>query len=421
MTAPDPDLKPIVTPADTDGVARVIGGVGGIRFQWDELDKGARIVSDAAAELHRIWVSIKWIDLRLSAVRSLSDILAAGTSAAAGVAAAEGIHAGLQRLSEGSSALDGTADRIRRSRLTYELAEISTRDHISHAVAGVLPSVPYRSTPVELTHTRTDSIQLQGTVDGLLSRVSKARDEPGSSFEVLEVAGQSGPTYVVVIPGTEWTEPGQPFNADGIAEAKFEDSRHVNEAVASALEGVGAEAGANVVLVGYSQGGMHAVNLANSGRVHETYSVDLVVTAGSPITEEDVPQSTTFLHLAHEDDRVPKWNFAPITDRPNQVSVILDHPVELAPGEGYDLGPAHKIYSYREGAQAVDLSSHPSIAPITAALSTAVAGPAAKRHVFQITRAPFTGPQPTPAGTPFSDQQAKAGLASGAGDRSRDK
>lgn len=421
MTTPDPDLKPIVTPADTDGVARVIGGVGGIRFQWHELDQGAQIVSDAAAELQRIWVSIKWIDLRLSTLRSLSNLLAAGSSAAAGAAAAEGIHAGLQRLSEGSSALDGTADKIRRSRLTYELAEISTRDHISHAVAEVLPSVPYQSTPVRLTHTRTDSIQLQGTVDGLLSRVSKARDEPGSSFEVLEVAGQSGPTYVVVIPGTEWTEPGQPFNADGIAEAKFEDSRHVNEAVANALEGVGAEPGANVVLVGYSQGGMHAVNLANSGRVQEAYSVDLVVTAGSPITEEDVPQSTTFLHLAHEDDRIPKLNFAPVTDRPNQVSVVLDHPVESAPGEDHDLDPAHNIHSYREGAQAVDLSSHPSISPITAALSTAVAGSAAKRHVFQITRAPLTGPQSTPAGTPFSKQAAKAGLAPGAGDRSRDK
>lgn len=421
MTVPDPDLEPIVTPSDTAAVARVIGGVGGIRFQWDELDKGAQLVSDAAGELHRIWVSIKWIDLRLATVRSLSDILGAGTSAAAGAAVAEGMHAGLQRLSEGSSALEETADKIRRSRMAYELAEISTRDHISHAVAEILPSVPYRSAPVTLTHTRTDSIQLQGTVDGLLSRVSKARDEPGSSFEVLEAAGQSGPTYVVVIPGTEWTDPGQPFNADGIAEAKFEDSRHVNEAVAGALEGVGAQAGANVVLVGYSQGGMHAVNLANSGRVQETYSVDLVVTAGSPITEEDAPQSTTFLHLAHEDDHIPTWNFAPVADRPNQVSVMLDHPVHLAPGEGYGLGPAHKINSYREGAQAVDLSSHPSIAPITAALSTAVAGPTAKRHVFQITRAPLLGPQPGPVGTSFSEQQARVGSAPGAGDRSRDK
>lgn len=419
MTAADPNFIPELTPADTRGVAKVIGGVGGIRFQWEELDRGAQIVSDAATELRRIWISTKWIAMQLSAVRTLSDVLDPGISTAAGIAAAEGINVGLERLSEGGSTLEETADKIRKSRLTYELAEFSTRDHMSHIVAGVLPFAPYLARPLTLEHTKTDSIELEGTVDGLLSRVSHARDEPGSSFEVLEVDGESGRTYVVVIPGTEGESLDLPFSAGGIVEAKLGDSKNINGAVASALAQVGAEPGANVTLVGYSQGGMHAVNLANSGPLSEKYSVDLVVTAGSPIAEEDTPERTTFLHLAHEEDGVPTWNFVPVTDRPNQVSVILDHPVELADGEDYGLGPAHEINSYRQGAQAVDMSSHPSIAPITAALGAAVAGSTARRHVFQVSRTPLIGPQPAPTNAAPIDR--KEGLAPGSGDRPRDK
>lgn len=421
MTTADSGHLPLIPSADVDGIARVMGGVGGIRFQWEELDRGAQIVSDAAEELRRIWTSITWIEAQLSAVRTMSNVSAAGGPTAVGIAAAEGIRASLQRLSESSSTLDETANRIRRSRMAYEMAEFATTDHLSLAAASLIPSIPYMSRPLLMERTKTDSIRIEGTVHGLLSRVSPARDEPGSSFEVLEVAGESGPTYVVVIPGTEGHHPALPFSEGGITEAKFEDSRYVNEAVAAALAQVGAEPAADVMLVGYSQGGMHAVNLANSGKVSENYSVNLVVTAGSPITEEEVPEETTFLHLAHQDDWVPDLNFAPAEDRPNQVSVVLDHNTGLPEWADSALGPPHDIDSYRAGAQAVDLSSHPSIAPITAALGAAVAGSTAKRHVFQVTRPPLLGPQPAPSNASRSERKLNSGLSPGSGNRSRDK
>ncbi|WP_299168707.1 hypothetical protein [uncultured Arthrobacter sp.] len=412
---------PVIPPADVDGIARVIGGVGGIRFQWEELDRGAQIVRNAAEELRRIWLNLTWIEMRFLAARTMGNVLAAGVPSAAGMAAAEGIRAGLQRVSEGSSTLEETADKIARSRMAYEFAEFATTDHLSLAVANLLPSAPYVSRPLLVERTRTDSIPLEGTMDGLLSRVSPAKGEPGSSFEVLEVAGESGPTYVVVIPGTEGADPALPFSAGGIVEAKFEDSEYINDAVASALVEVGAENDADVMLVGYSQGGMHAVNLANSGKVSENYSVNLVLTAGSPITEEKAPEGTTFLHLAHKDDRVPTWNFAPPADRPNQVSVVLDHNTGRPEWEDSGFGPPHNIDSYRHGAQAVDESSHPSIAPITAALGAAVTGATARRHVFQITRPPLINPQLLPAAPAHQHRQVKEGSAPGAGDRARDK
>lgn len=404
------NLAPVHNPPDVDGVAKVIGGVGGIRFQWEELEAGARIVTDAAKDLEGVWRDIKQVELGLSVARMGNDLMSPGMPVALGASAAEEIQTVLQKLAEGSSNLEETAGRIRRSRLAYELAEIATRDHLSHAAAQLLPSAPYASTPLTLQRTGSDSVVLQGSVEGLLSQVPHAAAEPGSAFEVLEVQGKSEPTYVVVIPGTEMRSPELPFGPGGVVEAKLADSEYVGAAVASALEEVGAEEGAHVVLVGYSQGGMHAVNLANSGRVGDHYSVEFVLTAGSPIAEEDVPTGTTFLHLAHEKDHIPALNLVPVADRPNQVSVVLDH--QLKHGEG-----AHKIDSYRQGAQAVDLSSHPSIAPVTAALGTVVAGGVAKRHVFQLTRSPFTGAQPASPKEPVSEPRMREGSAPRAGDR----
>lgn len=403
------NLTPVHTAPDVDGIARVIGGVGGIRFQWDELERGAHVVRDAADELFQVWIHINQVETRLSVTRTSWDVVSAGVAAAVGAAALDGVRMALHQLAEGSSSLEEAGRGIRWSLAGYEIAEFVTRDHISHAAANALPALPYPLAPLVLQETERDQVILEGTVDGLLSRVSHAGDAAGSSFEVLEVDGESGPTYVVVIPGTEMREPGLPFGPGGVVEAKLADSEYVGDAVARALEEVGAEAGADVVIVGYSQGGMHAVNLANSGRVGEHYSVELVLTAGSPIAEEDAPAGTTFLHLAHEEDAVPALNLVPAPDRHNQVSVVLDH--ELDPTES-----AHGIDSYRQGAQAVDLSSHPSIAPATAALGAAVAGGPAKRHVFQLTRPPLIAGQPTGRKEPPGARTGREVSAPRAGD-----
>lgn len=408
----DPDLRPVVPPADAEGISQVIGGVGGIRFQWEELDNGARTLSAAAAELHRVWASVSGIEMRLSAVRGHRGLVSAGSATTAGWAAAQSIQAGIQRLSEDRSSLTDTADRITISRERYEMAELLTTNHVGRIVADLLPSVPHPPGPLVLVHTKSHSIPFEGTVDSLLSRVRHAQEEPGSSFEVLEVEGRSGPAYVVVIPGTEWSRAKLPFSGDGILEAKFEDSAHVNVAVAGALAEVGAPSGASVLLVGHSQGGMHAVNLANSGPVSENYSVDVVVTAGSPVTEEEAPEKTSFLHLAHEKDWVPVLNLVPPPDRPNQVFVTLDHEVTDPPGGNPE---PHSINEYRQGARAVDLSSHPSIAPVTSAVGAAVAGSTARRHVFQVSHYPLQAPGPV------GERRTTAASVPGAGDRARDK
>ncbi|GAB3552376.1 hypothetical protein GCM10027404_22790 [Arthrobacter tumbae] len=415
------DLTPVHTPPDVDGVARVIGGVGDIRFQWEELDRGAQIVGDAAEELSSVAEAVASMDVRLSALQLMTagNVDATAASFSSGAAAAEAIVLAHQKILDSSSELRNAADKIRLSRFAYEAADVVVRGLIGDIRTVGVPSgsALLLAAPLSLEHTRSETTRLDGTVDDLLAQVSHATKEPGSAFEVLEVAGESGPTYVVVIPGSEGSSWEEPFSFHGVTEARAVDSAYVGDAVGRALEEVDAAKGADVVLVGYSQGGMHAMNLANSGPVAEKYSIAHVVTAGSPVELEEAPEGTTFLHLAHTWDIVPHVDLVPREDQPNQVSVVLDHQAKLREGEDFGFGPAHKIDSYREGARAVDLSSHPSIAPITAALGAAVAGSTAKRHVFQVTRPPLLGPQPAPRNEP----KLTPGLSSGSGDRSRDK
>lgn len=392
---PTEDFRPSPIRPDVEGVAEVIGGVAGIRFQWEELDRGAEIVDRAAEEVGQAAAHVGWIGGGLTALQFLG---VGPVDSFVGTTALDSVRAVERLLHVTASELGGTADKVREARFKYDCAELFVDRRLS-SLSAALNITPFLSTPLVVTKTETSHIRVSGTVEGLLSRVPEVRKEEGSAFEVLEVEGEEGPTYVVVLQGTEGGEWEAPFSAFGIAEAEFADSSYVNEAVASGLRESGAPAGANVVLVGYSQGGMHAMNLANGGAVHDNYTVSSVITAGSPTDDEAAPEGTTYLHLKHELDAVPLADMLPAKDARNQVSVYLDGPVHLEPGEEAGLGPAHKLRFYQEGARAVDASAHPSVVPVTAALGTALAGGVAKRHVFSVTRPPVLPAPPAPART----------------------
>lgn len=308
----------------------------------------------------------------------------------------EAVQVARQRVQDTEAELEDTERKIQLSRFAYETAEAMAGADL-RAVRDSIPFMPFFSPPLTLERAQTEEIPLSGSVDGLLARVPEVDAEPGAAFEVLEVDGEAGPTYVVVIPGTDGMDWHNPFSTHGIAEAELGNSRYVSDAVSRALQEVGAPTGANVVLVGYSQGGMHAMNLSNRGELPQNYSVNMVITAGSPIDDEPVREKTTYLHLEHQFDGVPLADFQPQTAGPNQVSVVLDNPMFLLPGEDVGLGPAHKLRSYRIGAQAVDESSHPSLTAATAALGAAVTGATAKRHVFAVTRPGLLDPKPAPS------------------------
>ncbi len=101
-----------------------------------------------------------------------------------------------------------------------------------------------------------------------------------------ELGERGSRAWVVIIPGTQLDGLPQgtnPFDAGGIAEGLGYDSAETAAAIRQALAEAGAEAGDQVAAVGYSQGGIHAMNLGRDKAFLADYELKFVLTAGSPV------------------------------------------------------------------------------------------------------------------------------------------
>jgi hypothetical protein len=112
--------------------------------------------------------------------------------------------------------------------------------------------------------------------------------------------------------------------------------------------------GPDVMLVGYSQGGMDAQNIASDGRYHVT---DLV-TYGSPLTHPDNPNINT-IHLRADGDNVPDLPAEAValaTGDPAGAAVIraglIDGPGDQVPFDDPLAGASQNIHQYDPGVAA---------------------------------------------------------------------
>ncbi|XTP36181.1 Ig-like domain-containing protein [Mycobacterium sp. TJFP1] len=136
---------------------------------------------------------------------------------------------------------------------------------------------------------------------------SRLRDVTANSAEgvyietVLDDEGQD-PRLIVYLGGTD------PANWASGNQAIIENNAYFHQTKSEHLAAIDAALekapGARIMLVGYSQGGMDAQNIAASGH----YNVTTVVTYGAPIVQ---PASTAYrtIHLWAENDRVTDFTF----------------------------------------------------------------------------------------------------------------
>ncbi len=388
------------------------GGVGGISFQWEELEQASARLESLAEESRQVAAALLYVELDLG--QDIPGALAWQGGAGAGLiesrrAACGAVRDAARAVLLNEDSLSETARRITASRLAYLAADSVTQSVITGAArrteeaarvvgagaiaSGILTPGPVRIAPLQVTGT---PVPFSGTVESLVSRIKAVEERGPGTFEVLRTAGLDGPVYLVVLPGTQGTalDAGNPFDTAGNAEAVVQDSRHVVPAVAQALEESGARPGDRLMVAGYSQGGLHAMNLAADSGLAAKYDVELVVTVGSPTGWERSAQ-TEYLHLEHAEDAVPRVDTAPNPDEHHRVTVSLDNPVpELLQGadglEGKGLGPAHKLANYAEGARLVDGSALPSLVPAASLLATTSASGVASSHMYTAVRVPGT-------------------------------
>jgi len=132
-----------------------------------------------------------------------------------------------------------------------------------------------------------------------------------AEVEVIKVPNQQGtPRYIVLIRGIAGLFGGPNSMVDAIRGTKFGSSAH-SCGVLSAMRAAKIPPGAEVMLVGHSQGGITARNLAADKKVNSLNGeggyvrITHVVTAGSPTAGKHIPPETRVLALENEGDVIP--------------------------------------------------------------------------------------------------------------------
>ncbi|NUS34855.1 MAG: hypothetical protein HOQ04_00040, partial [Pseudarthrobacter sp.] len=392
-----------------DGDLVIKGGVGGITAQLEELDLGAGKIDALAERLSAVETEAfsAWRDLGAYQNEPRST----GTAALIAVGEARDAVQHLRTL--GTSPPQVELQKHNDFWRTGFLNGAATEMLLGNAVSRLPAVTPFlewaapelRTGPVAVKQEERIALDLEASPAGLLERV-RLLEERGSGFiEVIEVDDGGRKAYVVVIPGTQVNKADggtNPFDLGGIVDGLGSHSEEVNAAVLRALREAGAEHGADVVAVGYSQGGIHAMNLATDKQFLAEYDMKYVLTAGSPISRITPPPGVSTLHLEHRTDWVPGSDGVPNPDARNQVTVTMTNDLYVRGGEDAGLGPGHRLGGYEEAGRLVAASADPSLVQSTAVLGTVLgAGGAATATRFSLSKTP-PPPPPMDRRDPFS-------------------
>ncbi|MGO4146565.1 hypothetical protein AB4Y77_15920 [Paenarthrobacter sp. YAF11_1] len=224
-----------------------------------------------------------------------------------------------------------------------------------------------------------------------LRRLERLHSRNSGEIEVIQFEQDGSSSWMVLIPGTQPNSPNtNPLDIPGIGEAVAYDSEEVIPAVGQALREAGAEAGDQVVAVGHSQGGVHAMNLSQNQAFLSEFDLKYVLTAGAPVGGITPEPGITSLHLEHVQDWVPGTDGQVNADTKDRVTVSLTDEIRTPEGQDAGLGPGHDQENYAAGAELVAASHDESLAASSAVFAGVVgAGGVARVTRFKMERAPM--------------------------------
>lgn len=160
----------------------------------------------------------------------------------------------------------------------------------------------------------------------------------GAAFEIQQwetASGQRGAR--VVLRGTDSWDAGsiQPQDMLTNTEAVAGLPTGIHLAVVQALQQAGIGSGTPVELVGHSQAGIIASNLAADPRVRKKFNIKNVITAGSPVANAKIPQSIRVLNLYNNADVVPITEGMVNRTSPTQLTVQGKYTTTMDIGENH--------------------------------------------------------------------------------------
>lgn len=154
------------------------------------------------------------------------------------------------------------------------------------------------------------------------------RGRDNGQVQIERIRGADGAVrWIVYVPATtDWSaRTGEnstdlTTNVEGVAGHDTAMRETVRQAVAEA----GIAQGEEVMLVGYSQGGITAASLAADPEFRGSVSVTALLTVASPVSDFDVPEGVSTLSIEHEQDLVPDLDGGENPDRPHWTTITVD-------------------------------------------------------------------------------------------------
>lgn len=157
--------------------------------------------------------------------------------------------------------------------------------------------------------------------------------------------------FVAYLPGMRSLEVGagsEPFDlAAGVQQLADPEAAGSQAAVEEALRAAGVKPTDELVVAGYSQGGMVAGALASGTG---GFNVSAIVTLGAPIAQLELPSETAVMAIEHSNDVIPALSGAinPLTE--NWVTVGREIDLHL----GQSALTAHELDAYVETSKLID-------------------------------------------------------------------
>lgn len=194
------------------------------------------------------------------------------------------------------------------------------------------------------------------SLEELMLNLSVSNSGPDGQIDIQTIGSGEEVRYIVHLPGTDdWLGDSDVRDLTGNLQLVAGQDTAYTRGVAEAMATAGIPAGAPVMLVGHSQGGMAAAHLAADPGFQGAYDVRHVVTAGSPTAQVGhIPSGTQVLSLENSGDVVPLTDGEDNPDQPHRTTVVFD-------GRTGSIGDNHSLSTYAVGAGAVDASDDPSI------------------------------------------------------------
>jgi pimeloyl-ACP methyl ester carboxylesterase len=226
------------------------------------------------------------------------------------------------------------------------------------------------------------------SIEEMLRRVGDLEGAPAASLAVQRVSGSDGVTRAVVyLPGMRHGgfSP-DPQDLPGAAAAMVALATAYTRCVTEALDAADLPRGAEVVLVGHSEGGLVAMDLAgdpsfNGGRVQ----VAQVIAAGSPISSKVAQPGTRVFELDNANDIVTHLD---AVESPMTHQTVNRLTYRFARDE-HDVVRTHAVDLYADQVRALSGSPNPLYATVIADLGPFFSG-TATTAVFTLTDGPVS-------------------------------